>query len=45
MVTSKDIEAARREYVIAMGTENERHWRRVLEALVEQAKREHQRQR
>jgi hypothetical protein len=41
MVTSKDIEAARRLYVAARGTARENEAKTDLLVLIEQAKREH----
>jgi hypothetical protein len=40
MVTAQQIEAARREYVAAMGTNAERNKRKRLEWLVQQARQE-----
>jgi hypothetical protein len=40
MVTARQIEMARREYVAAIGTEQERAKRERLEALVQAAKME-----
>ena len=40
MVKAQDIEAARRRYVAALGTEHEEHCKRELVRLIEKAKQE-----